>query len=101
MSLKQTIQEKYDICLTEQDYETITSENLEYENEDSIIADPKFLSLLNEDRVIVIDTTIYKYVDSGVLIGNVNDIKEFETVNTNPFLRWFYARESIIQFLTM
>ena len=83
VSLKQTIQEKYDICLTEQDYETITSENLEYENEDSIIADPKFLSLLNEDRVIVIDTTIYKYVDSGVLIGNVNDIKEFETVNTN------------------
>lgn len=81
ISLKERLQTQHNINLTEQDYTTIVSDNLEYENDDNLIADPVFASLLNEDRVIIIDSTIYKYVDEGVLIGKVDNMEDMERID--------------------
>lgn len=88
ISLKDELRSKHDIILTEQDYSTIISEDLVYENDDTLIADSNFASLLNADRVITIDSTVYKYVNEGVLIGCVKNIEDIESIDINSLYKY-------------
>lgn len=58
---------------TDQELSIIVNEGLSYEPIDYLITDPYMMALLNQDREIQIDNKIYRFIDEGVVIYDVND----------------------------
>jgi hypothetical protein len=47
-------------------------------DDDEIIADPYFASILNEDREVIVGQKVYRYTENGLLYTNVKNFKNLE-----------------------
>lgn len=72
VSLNSILEEKVLSSLTEQERSEVKAEGLVYEPEDSIINDPCMMAVLNANREIQVSDKIYRYVDNGLIIYDVN-----------------------------
>ncbi len=57
---------------------------------DELVADPNFASILNQNREVVVDGTVYRYTDYGVLFTNVEAAESIDLaideINSNRLI---------------
>ncbi len=63
---------------TDAELAEIMAKGLTYEPEDEIIIDPYLATILNQDREVLVNDKIYRYVDDGIVIYDADLIGQFD-----------------------
>ncbi len=82
-SLRQHLIEQGLRSFTDAELAEIVADSLEYDPTDSLIADPYWMAVLNENREVQVGDMVYKYIDEGVLIYNAKTDYDVNAVITD------------------
>lgn len=88
VSLRENMIESVMMSLSESELSEIQQEELLFEPEDSLITDPYYAAILNDNREIQIGDKVYRYIEEGLLVYDYDPNNPFvpETIEQYPEL---------------
>lgn len=81
VSLRESLAAQGIVGLSNEELAVVAAEELEYEPEDSIVWDPYMCAVLNSNREVQVEDSIYRIVENGYVIYDANeDVTYIENV---------------------